>query len=71
MTKYRYEYSEDCGHTWAECTKARALMGLCGGSHTSLAMAEISGPRGYMPPERPGDGVMVRRVEVDDENHAG
>jgi hypothetical protein len=62
---YRYEFSRDYGHTWAECTKARALH-FCADSHTSLAMAEISGPYGYMPPESPYHGVMVRRVEVDE-----
>ena len=65
MTKYRYQYSKDYGATWSPCTKFRALI-LCGKSLTSLAMAEISGPYGYMPPESPYHGVMVRRVEVDE-----
>ena len=60
---YRYEFSADHGPTWDECHKIVAFA-LCGCSHTSLAMAEISGPRGYMPPERTEPGIMVRRVEV-------
>jgi len=62
---YKYQISHNYGKTWWDCDKKCALE-MCADSHTSLAMAEISGQNGYMPPESPEPGIMVRRVEVDE-----